>query len=112
MDSDHQISYQSLNLDETSNSGAENASTAVKFIYESIKMPYDYSKGSHHLVEFVKKRMKNEDLIRICKSLAQFRPSFMALMMNLCKEDLIFMEKCFQRSLLVRLFSLDTYLIS
>lgn len=40
--------------------------------------------------------------MRICRAMAMFRPSFIALIMNLTPEDLIFMETCFQRTVLVR----------
>jgi hypothetical protein len=46
-------------------------------------------------------RMPREDLMRISRALALFRPSFIALIMNLTEEDLVFMEKCLQRTLLV-----------
>jgi len=42
--------------------------------------------------------------MRICRAMAMFRPSFIALIMNLTPEDLIFMEKCFQRTILVSFF--------
>lgn len=45
--------------------------------------------------------MNREDLMRISRALALFRPSFLALIMNLTEEDLVFMEKCIQRTLLV-----------
>ena len=45
-------------------------------------------------------RMSRQDLMRISKALALFRPSFLTLIMNLTEEDLIFMEKCLQRTLL------------
>lgn len=38
--------------------------------------------------------------MRISRALALFRPSFLALIMNLTEEDLVFMEKCMQRTLL------------
>lgn len=38
--------------------------------------------------------------MRISRALALFRPSFLALIMNLTEEDLVFMEKCIQRTLL------------
>ena len=40
-------------------------------------------------------------MMRVCRAMAMFRPSFIALIMNLTPEDLIFMEKCFQRTILV-----------
>lgn len=51
--------------------------------------------------------MGREDLMRISRALALFRPSFLALIMNLTEEDLVFMEKCFQRTLLVRQSTLN-----
>jgi hypothetical protein len=45
--------------------------------------------------------MNRDDLMRISRALAKFRPSFLVLIMNLTEEDLIFMEKCIQRTLLV-----------
>jgi hypothetical protein len=44
--------------------------------------------------------MSRDDLMRISRALALFRPSFLALIMNLTEEDLVFMEKCIQRTLL------------
>lgn len=44
--------------------------------------------------------MGRDDLMRISRALALFRPSFLALIMNLTEEDLVFMEKCIQRTLL------------
>ncbi|KAJ3092747.1 Transcriptional regulator of nonfermentable carbon utilization [Quaeritorhiza haematococci] len=69
-------------------------------VYTAVKRPYDYREGFHYLVTYVKERMEKNDIMRICKALAGFRPSFMAQIMNLSEEDLIFMEKCFQRTLL------------
>lgn len=45
--------------------------------------------------------MSREDLMRISRALALFRPSVLASMMNLTEDDLIFTEKCLQRTLLV-----------
>lgn len=45
--------------------------------------------------------MDKDHMERIVRALATFRPSFIALIMNLTEEDLIFMEKCFQRTILV-----------
>ncbi len=45
-------------------------------------------------------RMEREDLMRISRALALFRPSVLASMMNLTEDDLIFTEKCIQRTLL------------
>lgn len=52
--------------------------------------------------------MGREDLMRISRALALFRPSFIALIMNLTEEDLVFMEKCLQRTLLVGIILLTS----
>ncbi|KAJ3184852.1 Transcriptional regulator of nonfermentable carbon utilization [Gaertneriomyces sp. JEL0708] len=69
-------------------------------VYKSVVRPYDYREGFHNLVKYVKERMEKNDIIRICRALAGFRPSFMAQIMNLSEEDLLFMEKCFQRTIM------------
>ncbi|KAI8377362.1 hypothetical protein BD560DRAFT_54969 [Blakeslea trispora] len=68
--------------------------------YPDVKKPYNYAEGFHYLIQYVKERMSRNDLMRISKALALFRPSFLTLIMNLTEEDLIFMEKCLQRTLL------------
>lgn len=68
--------------------------------YSQVIKPYDYRQGFHYLVHHIKSRMAKPDIMRICRALAHFRPSFMAQIMNLSEEDLVFMEKCFQRTLL------------
>ncbi|KAI7873689.1 hypothetical protein K492DRAFT_154627 [Lichtheimia hyalospora FSU 10163] len=62
--------------------------------------PFNYAEGFHYLIEYVKEKMNREDLMRISRSLALFRPSFLALIMNLTEDDLVFMEQCIQRTLL------------
>lgn len=39
--------------------------------------------------------------MRVCRAMAMFRPTFIALIKNLTPEDLVFMEICFQRTVLV-----------
>jgi hypothetical protein len=69
-------------------------------IYTTVAQPYDYREGFHHLVQHVKETMEKEDIMRICYALAHFRPSFMAQIMNLSEQDLVFVEQCLQRSLI------------
>jgi hypothetical protein len=57
--------------------------------------------GSNYLF-VLDNRMTRQDLMRISRALALFRPSVLASMMNLTEDDLIFTEKCLQRTLLVR----------
>lgn len=45
---------------------------------------------------------EKNDILRVVRALAIFRPSLIALQMPLSEEDEVFVERCFQRSLLVR----------
>ncbi|KAL1924740.1 uncharacterized protein VTP21DRAFT_4394 [Calcarisporiella thermophila] len=69
-------------------------------VYASIKAPHNYVEGFHYLVKYMKDKMEKEDMMRITRAISGFRPSFITLVMNLTLEDLIFMEKMFQRTLL------------
>ncbi|KZS93965.1 hypothetical protein SISNIDRAFT_410363 [Sistotremastrum niveocremeum HHB9708] len=70
--------------------------------YASVSRPYDYTAGYHYLMQHLQNRMNGfdkNDILRIVRALAIFRPSLIALQMPLTLEDEIFVEKCFQRSL-------------
>ncbi|KAI9494284.1 hypothetical protein BDB00DRAFT_319203 [Zychaea mexicana] len=69
-------------------------------VYNNVRRPFNYAEGFHYLIQYVREKMGREDLMRISRALALFRPSFLALIMNLTEEDLVFMEKCLQRTLL------------
>ncbi|TPX36229.1 hypothetical protein SmJEL517_g01544 [Synchytrium microbalum] len=69
-------------------------------VYASVTRPYDYREGYRYLSKYVKERMKKPDMMRIVRAMARFRPSFLSQISALSEEDLIFMEKCFQRNLL------------
>ncbi|SAM01961.1 hypothetical protein [Absidia glauca] len=69
-------------------------------VYNSVQRPFNYAEGFHYLIQYVRQKMNRDDLMRISRALALIRPSFLALIMNLTEEDLVFMEKCFQRTLL------------
>ena len=68
-------------------------------IYENVKQPYSYTDGFHGLTAFLQKRFSPPKTLRIAKALASIRPSFISCTKTLNREDLIFMEKCFQRTL-------------
>ncbi|KIW10782.1 hypothetical protein PV08_10081 [Exophiala spinifera] len=70
-------------------------------IYTSVTQPHSYTAGFHNLVAYCRKRFATQPskTLAIAKSLASIRPSFIATTRTLNREDLIFMEKCFQRTL-------------
>ncbi len=69
-------------------------------IYEQVNDPFSYTPGFHGLFEYLKSRFNRNYLVDMAKSMAQYRPSFIACTNTLKEEDLIFMEQCFQRTLL------------
>ena len=68
-------------------------------VYENVMQPYSYTAGFHSLIAFLQRRFSPQKTLRIAKSLASIRPSFLSCTKSLNRDDLIFMEKCFQRTL-------------
>lgn len=68
-------------------------------IYESVKEPYPYTTGFHNMISVLRNRLPLNKLLRIARALGEIRPSFIACTKDLTREDLVFMEKCFQRTL-------------
>ncbi|KAI0093240.1 hypothetical protein BDY19DRAFT_416802 [Irpex rosettiformis] len=69
-------------------------------VYKSVTKPYDYTQGYHFLMKHLASRdFDKNDILRIVRALAIFRPSLIALQMPMSEEDEVFIEKCFQRSL-------------
>ncbi|KJZ78481.1 Transcription activator [Hirsutella minnesotensis 3608] len=67
-------------------------------VYASVKEPYPYTAGFHNMLAVLQDRLPVDKLVSIARSLAEIRPSFMACTKDLTREDLVFMEKCFQRT--------------
>ncbi|CDO70593.1 hypothetical protein BN946_scf184656.g8 [Trametes cinnabarina] len=51
-------------------------------------------------MKHISRRFEKNDILRIVRALAIIRPSFIALQMPMSEEDEVFVEKCFQRSLI------------
>jgi hypothetical protein len=70
-------------------------------IYTTVTAPYSYTTGFHSLIAYLQRRFAAHPskTLTIAKSLASIRPSFIATTKTLNRDDLIFMEKCFQRTL-------------
>jgi hypothetical protein len=68
-------------------------------IYDTVHEPYSYTTGFHNLTAFLQRRFSANKTLRIAKALASIRPSFISCTKTLGRQDLIFMEKCFQRTL-------------
>ncbi|TFK73916.1 hypothetical protein BDN72DRAFT_886655 [Pluteus cervinus] len=74
--------------------------SSLQSINDRVTVPYDYTEGYHFLMKHLPTRFEKNDILRIVRALAIFRPSLIALQMPLSLDDEIFVEKCFQRSLL------------
>lgn len=70
-------------------------------IYTTVTAPHSYTSGFHSLIAYLQRRFSGSPAktLTIAKSLASIRPSFIATTKTLNGDDLIFMEKCFQRTL-------------
>ncbi|KAL4885345.1 transcription activator of gluconeogenesis acuK [Aspergillus karnatakaensis] len=68
-------------------------------VYENVREPYAYTSRFHNLTAFIQRRFPPQKTLQIAKALASIRPSFIATTKTLNRDDLIFMEKCFQRTL-------------
>lgn len=69
-------------------------------IYTMINKPFSHTPGFHHLLMYLKSRFNKKDIVEMCQSMAEFRPIFIACSVTLTEEDMIFMEQCYQRTLL------------
>ncbi|KDE03883.1 hypothetical protein, variant [Microbotryum lychnidis-dioicae p1A1 Lamole] len=67
--------------------------------YRAVTKPYPYAQSYHYLVKHLKHRFEKNDILRIVRALATFRPSLIALQMPLTEEDETFVERTFQRTL-------------
>ncbi|KAJ2850998.1 Transcriptional regulator of nonfermentable carbon utilization, partial [Coemansia erecta] len=69
-------------------------------VYSSVTEPYKYYNGFHFFFSHISSRMDKKNIMRVSRAIAHFRPSLVALLRNLTREDLLFMEKSLQRALL------------
>ncbi|KAH8119079.1 hypothetical protein DFH11DRAFT_1686070 [Phellopilus nigrolimitatus] len=61
---------------------------ATQNVYMTVKKPYSYIESYDFLMKFLYKRFNKNDILRVIRALAIYRPDF------------IFMEKCLRRSLI------------
>lgn len=95
-------------------------------VYGTVTAPYDYTKvydtpscspcatvcqnpdpdgclqGYHYLMQYLRLHFDQNDILRVVRALAIYRPSLIALQVPLSIEDETFAEKSLQRSLIVR----------
>ncbi|KAF9060652.1 hypothetical protein BDP27DRAFT_1452614 [Rhodocollybia butyracea] len=83
-----------------SSMGGYTPGSKLQSINDRVTKPFDYTEGYHFLMKHLPIRFEKNDILRIVRALAIFRPSLIALQMPLSFDDEVFVEKCFQRSLL------------
>lgn len=69
-------------------------------IYTRINKPYGYTLGYHALIGYLRQRFSRDMLVGMALLIAKYRPLFIAATKKLTEPDLVFMEQCFQRTLL------------
>ncbi|GMK57851.1 hypothetical protein CspeluHIS016_0406850 [Cutaneotrichosporon spelunceum] len=69
-------------------------------VYRTVLKPYDYTEGYHILMQYLTKNYEKNDILRVVRALAAFRPSLIALQMPMSEDDEIFLERSFQRTLI------------
>lgn len=74
--------------------------TKPREIYINVRTPFPYTPGFHALIRYLRSRFNRQQLMKIVRSMARYRPSYIACTNSLDEDDLIFMEQCFQRTLL------------
>ncbi|POY75679.1 hypothetical protein BMF94_1302 [Rhodotorula taiwanensis] len=79
--------------------GPSNGALTAEEVYRNVTKPYPYAQSYHFLVKHLKARFEKNDILRIIRALATFRPSLIALQMPLTEEDETFVERTFQRTL-------------
>lgn len=72
----------------------------VAKVYNDNTQPFRYTEGYHILLKYVTQKYEKADVLRIVRALAIFRPSLIALQMALSREDEVFVERAFQRTIL------------
>lgn len=70
-------------------------------IYENVRDPFQYVQGFHRSIALLQKRFRTsgDKLVRIAQAMGSYRPSLLSCTRTLNRADLVFMEKCFQRTL-------------
>lgn len=69
-------------------------------IYTNVRSPFPYTLGYRKLFRYLKSRFQREQMIQMAQCMSRYRPSFIACTNSLDRDDLVFMEQCFQRTLL------------
>lgn len=74
--------------------------TTPSEIYSLVQTAFPSTTGFHALLRYLKRRFGKTELVEMCRYLAELRPIFIASTIDLTDEDMIFMEKTHQRTLL------------
>jgi len=67
-------------------------------VYHTVTEPYSYVQAYHRLFAIIVVRFPKKDQLRIARAFSAFRPSFIAAIQKLTRDDLVFQEKCCLRA--------------
>lgn len=70
-------------------------------VYHTVTEPYSYVQAYHRLFAMVETRFTKKQQLRLARAFSAFRPSFIASIQKLTRDDLVFQEKCCQRAILI-----------
>ncbi|KAF8453334.1 hypothetical protein BGX38DRAFT_1178076 [Terfezia claveryi] len=68
-------------------------------VYHTVTEPYSYVQAYHRLFAIMVVRFPKKEQLRIARAFSAFRPSFIASIQKLTRDDLVFQEKCCQRAI-------------
>jgi len=68
-------------------------------VYHTVTEPYSYVQAYHRLFAMMETRFPKKEQLRIARAFSAFRPSFIASIQKLTRDDLVFQEKCCQRAI-------------
>ncbi|KAF8420219.1 hypothetical protein EV426DRAFT_250062 [Tirmania nivea] len=68
-------------------------------VYHTVTEPYSYVQAYHRLFAIMEIRFPKKEQLRIARAFSAFRPSFIASIQKLTRDDLVFQEKCCQRAI-------------
>ncbi|KAF2760247.1 hypothetical protein EJ05DRAFT_498214 [Pseudovirgaria hyperparasitica] len=95
----HQRQPGSLLRNMNPNFGPKRVHRDTNVIYRDLNKPYPYTQAFHRFQELLHTRFPVDKRMRVAKSMASIRPSFIACTKDLDEQDLIAQERTFQRKL-------------
>lgn len=91
---------QSTALQPIHSNGIRKKHRDTKSIYQGIKKPYNYANGFHHMFQILKKKFPEGFLAQAQEYLRRYRPTLLAVQVDMNTDDLVHQEMGLQRNLM------------